>query len=103
MFYGASSLNQLDLSNWDFGSVTNMSFIFLNAIVTTEIYSDMLMRIVDTSNKNSITLGGGPAKYNDCGAKARAILTTAPRGWDITDRGPQDGGANAANCTEWDP
>ncbi len=72
-------------------------------MLTTESYSEMLMRIVDTStSQDPITLGGGPAKYNDCGAKARAILTTAPRSWDITDAGPE-AGADAANCTEWSP
>ncbi len=105
MFFGARSLEQLNTSNWDFGSVTTMENIFEGASeLTTESYSDMLMRIVDTSNKNFITLGGGPAKYNDCGAKARAILTTATRSWNITDGGAEDGGgADAAKCTKWSP
>ncbi len=100
MFYGASSLNQLDLSNWDFGSVTNMSFIFFNAVVTTESYSDMLMQIVDTSSERSVPLGAHFIKHNNCVAKAKAELES--RGWIVIDAGPE-AGANAANCTEWDP
>ncbi len=102
MFHNTTSLVSLDLSNWDFDSVTDMSFIFSSANgLTTESYSDMLMRIVDTStSKNPITLDGGSAKYNDCGAKARAILITAPRNWTINDGGAQDGGADAARCID---
>ncbi len=85
MFFGARSLEQLDLSNWDVSSVENMALMFSfasslkpldtahwdfgNAVnmesmfagirqLSTESYSDMLMRIVDTSSKDSITLGG---------------------------------------------
>ncbi len=104
MFIFASKLEQLDLSNWDFGSVASMRNMFVDASgLTTESYSDMLMRIVDTSIKDSIPLGGGLAKYNDCGAKARAILITAPRNWDITDGGAQDGGVDIDRCTKWSP
>ncbi len=79
-----------------------MENIFWSAsgALTTESYSDMLMQIVDTS-KNPLTLRGWGAKYNDCGAKARAELLR--RGWTITDEGEQDGGVDIDRCTKWNP
>ncbi len=60
------------------------------------------MQIVDTSNKNLITpdLGEVPAKYNDCGAKAKTELES--RGWTVDDAGPE-AGADAARCANWSP
>ncbi len=76
MFSFASSLKQLDTSHWDFGNVVSMERMFAGVRqLTTESYSEMLMRIVDTStSQNPITLDGGQLSITTAAPKRRPYL-----------------------------
>ena len=84
MFAGATSADP-DMSQWDFRVVKDMSDAFDTTTLSTENYSAMLKRIVDTSTQENVTLGGGSSYYNGRAVLARKTLVG--RGWTISDQG----------------
>ena len=90
MFSRAESAEP-DMSQWDFGKVTSMDGMFNGVTLPTDNYSAMLKRIVATSTKENVTLGGGYSKYDDSGETARTTLVD-DRNWTITDGGWDTGG-----------
>ena len=85
MFFWSTSAEP-DMSQWDFRSVTDMQNIFTKTALPTANYSALLKRIVATSTKEHIHLGGGGSKYDSSAVAARRTLVD-DRSWTITDGG----------------
>ena len=85
MFFGATSSNP-DMSKLNFRRVNNMLGMFRDVTLSTTNYSNLLIRINETTQTNSVTLDGGNSKYNTSGETARDELINN-RSWTITDGG----------------
>lgn len=89
MFSNTTAFNQ-PLNNWNVSNVTNFTNFMLGKTPATfstanldAIYNGWSSRPV----KTPITISFGTAKYTAAGAAGRAILTSAPNNWVITDGG----------------
>ena len=85
MFYNAISFNQ-DLSNWDISNVTEMGIMFSGVKISTEYYSNMLLKWANSVTQDNIIFDGGLSNYNLTGQFARSSLINF-RNWTITDGG----------------
>ena len=85
MFRGASYANP-DMSMWDFANVTYMDRMFEGIKLETDTYSDMLIRIADTTTKQNVILDGGKSLYNLVARDSRRILAE-DKNWQISDAG----------------
>ncbi len=85
MFSNATAFNQ-DISGWNFSNVSSMFYMFTGVTLSSNAYSNFLIRVAETNPYNSKSLTGGNSKYNSLGAAARNTLTG--RGWTISDGGP---------------
>ena len=85
MLYGCSSFNQ-PLNNWNVSNVTNMSgFLQLADSWNNTYYDACLLAWSALALKPNVVAHFGDAKYTQ--SAARAILTSAPKNWTITDGG----------------
>lgn len=85
MFINATSANP-NMSQWNFQNVTNMQNMFTGATsFSTNRYTQMLIRIHETSNQSNVTLHAPSTKYYSTATPARNALISD--GWDITDNG----------------
>ena len=89
MFSSATNFNQ-NIGSWNVSNVTNFTGFMtnktsLNFSVTNldAIYNGWSLRAV----KTPITIDFGTAKYTSASSAGRAILTSAPNNWVITDGG----------------
>ena len=112
LFYSCTNFNQ-PLNNWNVSNVTNMAILFsrcynfnqpLNNWNVSNV-TDMTSFLVNANNwdntyydacllawsaltlKPNVVAHFGDAKYTQSAAAARAILTSAPNNWTITDGG----------------
>jgi len=84
MFYGASVANP-DVSNWNVSSVINMSYMFYNAGLSNTNYDKLLSAWSLQTLQLNVPFHAGTAKYTE--TAARAVLTSSPNNWTITDGG----------------
>jgi surface protein len=84
MFSGAGNANP-DTSLWVLGSITTMEKIFNNSGISTENYTNFLIRAESTPGLNDIDIGTSPAKYYAIASSARDALIDNSRGWTIAD------------------
>ena len=88
-----------DMSRWNFSRVWCYSDMFRDMILSAANYTQLLIRIAATSNKQGsrmcrdrdrqpLPLDAGDTQYEAIAAEARATLVT--RGWIIRDGGQQD-------------
>ena len=89
MFQSATNFNQ-DISSWNTSNVTNFGSFMLGKTTGTfsttnldAIYNGWSSRPV----KTPISISFGTAKYTSASSAGRAILTSAPNNWVITDGG----------------
>ena len=84
-FNGCTNFNQ-PLNNWNVSNVTDMTYFLLNANAWNNAYYDAcLLAWSALTLKPSVVAHFGDAKYTQ--SAARAILTSAPKNWTITDGG----------------
>jgi surface protein len=114
MFYGATAFNQ-DISAWNVSNVTNMNSMFYNAtsfnqnigswnVSAVTIFTSFMFgktpATFSAANldaiyngwsqrtlKPNLSISFGTAKYSVAGQAGRAVLTTTPNSWTITDGG----------------
>jgi surface protein len=114
MFYGATAFNQ-DISAWNVSKVTNMNSMFHNATNFNQNIGSWNVSAVTTSTnfmygktpstfssanldaiyngwslrtlKPNLSISFGTAKYTVAGQAGRAVLTSSPNSWTITDGG----------------
>ena len=84
MFQIATTFNQ-PLNSWDIGAVTNMDRILNYSGYTTTTYDQTLAGWASQSVQPNVPLGALGVSY--CNDTARAVLTSAPNNWVITDGG----------------
>lgn len=85
MFYNCTNFNQ-PLANWNVSSVTNMQNMFLSSNLWANAYYDAcLLAWSALTLRPNVVAHFGDAKYTQ--TAARAILTSAPNNWTITDGG----------------
>jgi len=65
-----------------------MQYMFTHANMTNTKYSDTLNAWSLLTLKPNVNFGAGPMKYNAGAVAARAILTSSPNNWTVTDGGP---------------
>ena len=84
VFLGASAFNQ-PIGDWDISNVTNFGNIINNSSYSylDDIYQKWSLQSVQPN----LTIGFGTAKYTIAGASGRAVLTSPPNNWTITDGG----------------
>ena len=80
-----------DMMNWDFSQVTDMDKMFFGIKISTKNYSDMLIRIKETTEQKGVKLGGGNSEYNEDGGVARDHLRFSME-WQICDGGEEGQG-----------
>ncbi len=85
MFKGAVSIQDVKLDEWDFAHVTDMSEMFSEVSLPTEVYNGMLHRLSETSTKKDINLDMGESTYDSRTKDIRRVLEE--RGWKIRDGG----------------
>ena len=86
MFYEATSADP-DMSGWDFSSVKKMNDMLSGLTLDTVDYSNLLIRIRETTTQSDVSFHGGSSKYNASATTARDELIN-DLNWTI-----QDGGA----------
>ena len=89
MFRGVTSFNQ-DISDWDISNVTNFDNFMLfktsanyDALHLDAIYNKWSLLSVQPN----LTPNFGSIKYTSAGVAGKAVLTSAPNNWTITDGG----------------
>ncbi len=85
MFAGALAFNQ-NLAGWDVADVTTASLFLSSATLSVVNYDALLTSWSAQAVQTAVPFHGGASQY--CAASARAILTSAPKNWTITDGGP---------------
>ena len=85
MFSNATSFDQ-NLGNWNLMSVINMSVMFSGVTLSTANYDALLAGWSAHTLQPNVTFDAGNSKYCHS-VDQRAILTSAPNNWTITDGG----------------
>lgn len=89
MFAGCTAFNQ-PLNNWNVSKVNNM-VAFMDGKTAANYSSANYDAILNSWSALSLTpnvgLGMGSIKYTAAGTAARAVLTSAPNNWTVTDGG----------------
>ena len=86
MFYIASVFNQ-NVGSWNIAAVTNMATMFNGVTLSTANYDALLTGWAAKTVQTGLTFDGGSSKYSCSAAASRAVLTSAPKNWTITDGG----------------
>ena len=90
MFSAADTADPV-MTSWDFLQVLYMDKMFSGVTISTQNYSDMLVKIKDTAKQKGIKLNGGDSEYNEDGGAARTYLRTSME-WEICDGGREGQG-----------
>ncbi|MCX6752817.1 MAG: BspA family leucine-rich repeat surface protein [Candidatus Nomurabacteria bacterium] len=85
MFFNATSFDQ-NLGNWNLMSVTNMNGMFSGVTLSAANYDALLAGWSAHTLQPNVTFDAGNSKYCHS-VDQRAILTSAPNNWTITDGG----------------
>jgi hypothetical protein len=72
-------------SSVSFSAMTNGNLMFNGCTLTTQSYSDLLVRMEANNPNNDVVFHGGDSMYNEAGEIARDALIV--RGWTFTDGG----------------
>ncbi|MCD6328780.1 MAG: BspA family leucine-rich repeat surface protein [Candidatus Cloacimonetes bacterium] len=89
VFYGCVLLTDVVVNNWNITSTTNMTHMFFGVTLTTDRYDSILIAWAALAVQPNVNFNAGNSKYTGGGAAAtaRAVLTSAPNNWIITDGG----------------
>ena len=85
MFLDASSANP-DTSNWDVGSVTNMSYIFIRSNLSIQNLTACYENWSQLTLKQNVSFSAGNTKYNFSGQAGRDVMVNTYN-WIIEDGG----------------
>ena len=87
MFMAATNFNQ-NIGKWNVSNVTNMDAMFYGVTLSSTNYNSLLTKWATQTLKPYVTFDGGNSQYNSgTPAAARAVLTSSPNNWSITDGG----------------
>ena len=78
----------LDLSSWNFSSVTDMQDFFTAGDLSKANYDKLLVRLEETVTTSDVELGVGTTQYTSGGDAAAAVSVLETLNWAITDGGP---------------
>lgn len=86
LFRNNAGFNQA-LSSWNISNAFYLANFFQNTSISVVNYSNTLIGWASRPVKPNIAVNMGTVKYNSSAIAARAILTSAPNNWTITDGG----------------
>lgn len=84
--FGGARLAKPDMSLWDFSNVVDMDNLVNLTSITSENYSNLLIRVNETTAQTGVLLRAGRVKYSAAAKPARDELTQT-KGWTIYDAG----------------